>query len=321
MMGQCQTLPDGSQLCRTDQTGAAWKQLAVRVEAVQPGSTGWGSGIIVAGDRNTSLVLTNRHVVSGGHQIIVHHLGTPYSARVLQVSPTADLAALEVRIPGPARSMDIASEQPQKVWMFGFDGRSGQFHKHTGTFRRAFTSGDVAYSFVAHSGDSGSGIINERGELAGIQWGASDQVGSAVVSASKIKAFVMHETTCRFFQRLFRPRQPQSINVEVNTPAPIAPVSPAAPVTVNDPVTVAPTPVQPAAPAFDPTPLLMRLDAVEKLAAQTAAAVQRPITFVTPNPDGTMASQPVQLGGSLGFKIPNNQALIDRVSALEAKVK
>lgn len=219
-----------------------WQQLAVRVEAREPSAIGWGSGIIVASDGESALVLTNRHVVRGAHSLVVHNRGKSYEGRLIRVSPDADLAAIEIASPLQEWRMALATSQPDTAWAFGF-GQSGVLHSHAGQHRAAYTSGDQAYGFVPHEGDSGSAVVNERSELAGLVWGGDEKVEAAVVGLPKLKAFLTHETCFRWFKRR-QPAQQQIVAISLPSPAPSpvvpAPVEPPAPIT---PVVPTPAPV------------------------------------------------------------------------------
>lgn len=99
-------------------------------------------------------------------------------------------------------------------------------------------------------------------------------------------------------------------------PAPILPPSSSASSSSSSTVVDLP-PSPPAAPAVDLGPIYRRLNEQD---AKIAKLADTPITFVTPNPDGTQAAQAVRLGESLGFKVPGAARYESRLAALEAAV-
>lgn len=270
-----------------------WSKVAVKIEASHPNMTGWGSGVIVASDGRTALVLTNRHVVKGAQTVSVHRLNKIYRANVLRISEDADLASLEISAPYGQHALPIASTQPTSVWSFGFGG-SGSLHSHSGQYRLAYTSGDQVYGFAPHDGDSGSAVVNNDGELAGLVWGGDSDVHAAVVSLPKLKAFLVHETCFKWFRRNRVPLPGPGnvsiggISVQVNDPAVIpapspepvpAPLPVPIPAPVQPPVVITPVPPAPVAVPFDPTTINARLAALESQV--TVVAVK--------NPDGTQS--------------------------------
>ncbi len=229
-----QNCPNGN--CPQQIRSTAWETQSVRVRAYSGNSIGIGSGVIVGVADGSALVLTNRHVIRGAQRIVVEHLGTYYGVKVVRVSdqPNVDLAALAIVAPPGTRTVNIAASQPATVRMYGYDGRSGLFHRHAGAL--VANGSSPVYGFTAHDGDSGSGIYNDQGELSGVIWGTSrdgDQF-SPVVGLNDLRAFLVHETCCRWFRR----RQAQPPMVVQQPPVMVQP-----PIAVQPPVVI-PAPVQ-----------------------------------------------------------------------------
>jgi hypothetical protein len=270
---QCQIMPDGSQVCspsrqqvqraapQSDAILNRWRNVAVRVESIEPTradgtfGVGMGTGIIVASDGHRATVLTNRHVVHGGQKTNVIFRGRRISARVARVSADADLAALEIASPVTAGVFPIASEQPVIAWAFAFEGATGTMHMHHARHLGATTASprlgivdSRIYDWEPHQGDSGGAIVNDAGQLAGIQWGGNAELRSYVVTTNQLRSFLSTNETCfRFFRSLFRPRQPNVVTqqVTVNPPAQPYPMPAPEPVPLPAPVPIQPIPSQP----------------------------------------------------------------------------
>jgi hypothetical protein len=161
----------------------------VRVVAPENNSaSSYGSGVLVAVDRTTGLVLTNWHVVrdAAGPLVVYFPDGFRSRAYLLRTDRDWDLAALAIRRPN-VQPVVIASEAPRPgdaLTIAGYG--SGSYRTITGRCTNYFSPDGnlpreiVELSVAAREGDSGGPIFNSRGELAGVLFGAdpSNTVGS-----------------------------------------------------------------------------------------------------------------------------------------------
>lgn len=252
----------GSLKAATAQSSNApgWRRYVVRIESQEPGSTGWGSGIIVASNGATALVLTNRHVVEGARTVIVHHFNRRLAANVLRVAADMDVAGLEVTSPVGVMQIPIASNQAGQAVMMGYDGRSAAYHVHQGVLMTSYNS--RAYAYVTHQGESGSPLVNARGELVGLAWGSDGRSYSQTVGLPAIRAFLATPTCFKFFRRapvqiIQNNGTPTPTPTPTPIPTPPEPVMPApitTPAPVVTPVVSLPGPVGPMGPQGPPGP-------------------------------------------------------------------
>jgi hypothetical protein len=207
----------------------------------------FGSGTIVASDGRSALVITNAHVFEDGvGRVTVEQLsGSKYAGRFLGRASDADLAGVEIAAPEGIVTIALATQQPQRAYMLGF-GRNQTLHSHGANLRRGGGQDDAEYDEPIHEGDSGSGVFDQYGQLAGVAWGTGSRGARvcSLVSAAKVRDFLYSPTCFRWFRR----QGPQG---PVGPQGPPGPPGPAviAPVT---PVYVAP--VIPVAPVVTPTP-------------------------------------------------------------------
>lgn len=152
-----------------------------RVIVAERGGFSLGSGALVAVNVDRGLVVTNWHVVrdAAGPITVVFPDGFRSSATVLKTDRDWDLAALAVWRPG-ADPIPLAGEAPrhgEPLTIIGYG--SGQYRAATGRCVQYLSPGKefpaelVELSAAARQGDSGGPILNSRGELAGILFGAS----------------------------------------------------------------------------------------------------------------------------------------------------
>lgn len=152
----------------------------VRVIAPEEGGTSYGSGTLVDVRGDYGLVLTNWHVVADAtHTIeVLFPDGFRTAARVITTDRTWDLAALAVWRP-TVEPVRLASQPPkpgEPLTIAGYG--SGKYRAVTGkctqyvapAMNRPYEM--VELSVAARQGDSGGPIFNDRGELAGVLWGA-----------------------------------------------------------------------------------------------------------------------------------------------------
>ncbi|RIK74349.1 MAG: hypothetical protein DCC67_16710 [Planctomycetota bacterium] len=152
----------------------------VRIVVPEGEVTSYGSGTLVDVRDQYGLVVTNWHVVrdSRGEVDVVFPDGFASKARPLKVDADWDLAALIVWRPA-AEPVKIAAAAPQpgdRLTICGYG--SGQYREATGRCTQYYAPAlDLPQHMVeldveARQGDSGGPIFNERGELAGVLFGA-----------------------------------------------------------------------------------------------------------------------------------------------------
>jgi hypothetical protein len=143
-------------------------------------ATSYGSGTLVDVRDRFGLVVTNWHVVRDGvgEVEVVFPGGFRSKARPLKVDADWDLAALVIWRP-PVKPVPLATRAPQpgdQLTICGYG--SGQYRAATGQCTQYYApSLDLPQHMVeldveARQGDSGGPIFNDRGELAGVLFGA-----------------------------------------------------------------------------------------------------------------------------------------------------
>ena len=153
----------------------------VRVSAPDGNETSYGSGTLVDVRGQYGLVVTNWHVVcdATGPVTVVFSDGFQSPARVLQMDKQWDLAALVIWRPD-VEAVPIATRAPSRgdpLTIAGYG--SGNYRQASGRCTQYVAPGlDMPYEMVevsvqARNGDSGGPIFNERGELAGVLFGAA----------------------------------------------------------------------------------------------------------------------------------------------------
>lgn len=151
-----------------------------RVIVPEGDMTSFGSGTLVDVRDQFGLVITNWHVVRDGHGDVevVFPDGFRSKARPLKVDADWDLAALVIWRP-PATPVPIAARAPQsgdQLTICGYG--QGQYRAATGRCTQYYSPKiDLPQHMVeldveARQGDSGGPIFNDRGELAGVLFGA-----------------------------------------------------------------------------------------------------------------------------------------------------
>lgn len=152
----------------------------VRVSANEQGSVSQGSGTLVGARGDYGLVVTNWHVIrdARGKIVVTFPDGSRSAATVAKVDEVWDLAALLIWR-GDARPIPISQQIPDRGDLLTIAGYgSGNFRAATGRCTQ-YVAPDanmpfemVEVSVEARQGDSGGPILNERGELAGVLFGA-----------------------------------------------------------------------------------------------------------------------------------------------------
>jgi S1-C subfamily serine protease len=140
----------------------------------------YGSGTLVDVRDQFGLVVTNWHVVRDGtgEVEVVFPNGFKSKARPLKVDEDWDLAALVIWRP-PVEPVKIAAAAPQPGDVLTICGYgSGQYRAATGRCTQYYSPATdlpqhmVELDVEARQGDSGGPILNDRGELAGVLFGA-----------------------------------------------------------------------------------------------------------------------------------------------------
>jgi len=153
----------------------------VRVVVPEGRSMSLGSGALVAVSEDYGLVVTNWHVVRDGHAAatVVFPDGFRSAATVVRVDRDWDLAALVIWRPR-VQPIPLAPRRPgigEPLWIAGY-GR-GSYRIVPGRCTHYLSPGGrlpfdmIELSAGARQGDSGGPILNQRGELAGVLFGAA----------------------------------------------------------------------------------------------------------------------------------------------------
>lgn len=153
----------------------------VRVYAKEQDATSTGSGTLIGVRQQHGLVVTNWHVIrdASGDIVVVFPDGFQSSARVLKVDRDWDLAALLIWRPRTT-PIPIATQPPRPGDALTIAGYGqGRYRAVTAQCTQFIAPGPnfpyemVEVSVQAREGDSGGPILNNRGELAGVLFGAA----------------------------------------------------------------------------------------------------------------------------------------------------
>ncbi|QEG32782.1 S1 family peptidase [Bythopirellula goksoeyrii] len=152
----------------------------VRVVVPEGEATSFGSGTLIDVREEFGLVITNWHVVrdAKGPIEVIFPNGVTSKARSLKVDPDWDLAALVIWHPQvePVKIADKAPQPGDLLTICGYGpgiyrsvtGRCTQYYSPNVNLPQQMVELDVE----ARQGDSGGPIFNDRGELAGVLFGA-----------------------------------------------------------------------------------------------------------------------------------------------------
>lgn len=151
--------------------------LAASVRITNGSSSGSGTVIGVDADAGIAVVLTCRHLFSGGIGTITVTFtdGTRAHAEHVASDSKADLAAVKIRATAQTPAVKIgetAAVKGKSYWQVGYPGGRGPSTKWGLTRGRG--GRDVRFGFAAIGGDSGSGIFSGDGELVAVLWGGDD---------------------------------------------------------------------------------------------------------------------------------------------------
>ncbi len=188
-----------------------------RIAAVEGNSLSQGSGTLIEVRGDRGLVITNWHVIrdAKGPIIATFPDGFRSAATVLKVDQDWDLAALLIWRPNamPIAISTMAPRPGESLTIAGYG--SGDYRAVTGQCIQYVAPGRhmpyemVEVSAEARQGDSGGPILNDRGELAGVLFGA----GGGTTSGSfcgRVRSFL---------ESVWPAEQPLSADVFVSVPA------------------------------------------------------------------------------------------------------
>lgn len=151
----------------------------------QPKRQGAGSGVIISAD---GYIVTNNHVVAGADEILVKlNDNTEYKGRVIGLDETTDLALIKVEAKDlPAIAIGNSDALKVGEWVLAV----GNPFNLTSTVTAGIVSAKArslgangVESFIQtdaaiNAGNSGGALVNERGELVGINAMLYSQTGS-----------------------------------------------------------------------------------------------------------------------------------------------
>ena len=151
----------------------------------QPKRQGAGSGVIISAD---GYIVTNNHVVAGADEILVKlNDNTEYKGRIIGLDETTDLALVKVEAKNlPAIAIGNSDDLRIGEWVLAV----GNPFNLTSTVTAGIVSAKArslgangVESFIQtdaaiNAGNSGGALVNERGELVGINAVLYSQTGS-----------------------------------------------------------------------------------------------------------------------------------------------
>lgn len=172
------------------------KRSTVRVDLGNHG----GSGTVFWSEGGVSLVLTNKHVAICDGGVTVTHDGKIYPATRGGYCSDGDLGIIWVKAELPA--VELAANDPAPDEHIRFWGRTTSFGEGRVTGSMPFIGcPTITGNHPLASGDSGSGVFNDKGELVGVNWGTlSTGQPSFFVPVSTATVFVVE--TCQWFPKL-----------------------------------------------------------------------------------------------------------------------
>lgn len=152
----------------------------VRIIATEQDGASLGSGTLIARDDSSGLVITNWHVVreASTDPLVVFPDGFQSVGKIQKTDADWDLALLKIQRPKVA-PVALSNQPPlpgDPLTIAGY-GR-GTYRAVTGSCTQYVSPGVrmpfemVEVSVAARQGDSGGPILNSRGELAGVLFGA-----------------------------------------------------------------------------------------------------------------------------------------------------
>ncbi|MCA9241940.1 MAG: trypsin-like peptidase domain-containing protein [Planctomycetales bacterium] len=163
---------------------AAPRPSVARIVVQERGAMAYGSGTLIDVRDRYGLVVTNWHVVcdAAGKIEVVFPGGFRSEARAVKLDEDWDLAALVIWRP-PTKPVPISARPPrpgEPLTICGYG--QGEYREATGRCTDFYAPEVgmphelVELSVEARQGDSGGPILNSRGELAGVLFGAGQGV-------------------------------------------------------------------------------------------------------------------------------------------------
>ena len=195
-----------------------------RIIAPEPDGTSYGTGSLIAVNDHYGLVITNWHVIrdATGQIWVVFPGGFQSPATIMKADRDWDLAALIVFKPN-VDPLPVSTQAPllgERLTIAGYG--SGWYRAVSGRCVHYFSPGGdhpaeiVELSVPARNGDSGGPIFNDRGEVAGVLFGA-DSTSTMGSYCGRLRRFLapLANDFARLPPPLYAPRP--------NAPSPIAP--------------------------------------------------------------------------------------------------
>ena len=166
----------------------------------QPKRQGAGSGVIISAD---GYIVTNNHVVAGADEILVKlNDNTEYKGRIIGLDETTDLALVKVEAKNlPAITIGNSDDLRIGEWVLAV----GNPFNLTSTVTAGIVSAKArslgangVESFIQtdasiNAGNSGGALVNERGELVGINAMLYSQTGSYAGYGFAIPTTIMNK--------------------------------------------------------------------------------------------------------------------------------
>lgn len=166
----------------------------------QPKRQGAGSGVIISAD---GYIVTNNHVVAGADEILVKlNDNTEYKGRIIGLDETTDLALVKVEAKNlPAITIGNSDALKIGEWVLAV----GNPFNLTSTVTAGIVSAKArslgangVESFIQtdaaiNAGNSGGALVNERGELVGINAMLYSQTGSYAGYGFAIPTSIMNK--------------------------------------------------------------------------------------------------------------------------------
>ena len=154
-----------------------------RIIVQEKNAVSFGSGSLIDARGQHGLVITNWHVVrdATGDISVEFPGGFRAAAKVLKVDADWDLAALEIPRPPQVQPLPISPALPrtsEPLVIAGYG--AGNYRAAAGVCEKYLApNSEMPFEMVevdveARQGDSGGPILNQRGEIAAVLWGAGN---------------------------------------------------------------------------------------------------------------------------------------------------